>query len=112
MKQQKSQEGNQQRKLPPFLKNIKAMMKLKKLKGSPKDYVVLSGEMMMDYRANYKITRIDDVKHHGSMLLLHKRNLYRFIKEEQAKMFWHRTLGVRAALPKPKEKEGQKEIKS
>jgi hypothetical protein len=93
-------------------KMIRDLMKIKKYRGNPRDYFAITGETVLDVYGVYKVKRIDDT---GSdeLLLMHKRNMHRFIDPEEAAMFWNRTHGVRvprrivngvAEFPKSKKK--------
>lgn len=73
---------------------IRNLMKLKKRRGNPKDYVILVGDRMFDAYGNYPIERITSSGENG-MVLLHKKNLHLFIGEENSKRFWNRKFGIR-----------------
>jgi len=70
-------------------------MKLKKRRGNPKDYVVLTGASMLDaYETRAVRNRKKDTSEE-KVLLIHKRHLHFFIDEQQAAEFWNRKLHVR-----------------
>jgi len=70
-------------------------MKGKKYRGNVKDYVVLSGNMLMDYAGTYNVKRTE-FETGEDVLLLHKKWLHRFISGEDAQQFWNRKLRIRA----------------
>lgn len=73
---------------------IRNLMKLKKRKGNPKDYVILVGETLFDAYGNYPVKFKPKIKLDG-MLLLHKKHLHRFIDDKIAARFWNRKLRIR-----------------
>lgn len=85
---------------------IRDLMKVKKRKGNPKDYVILVGTSMFDAYGLYPIKRVTDAGVDG-MVLLHKKNLHRFIGDEHAARFWNRKLAMRVPN-KTREKTGGK----
>lgn len=78
----------------PHYQKVKDLMKEKELRGNPKDYVILTDDMMVDYRSAYKIDRIDKDTE-SNMLLVHKKWLHRFVKKEVAEMFWNLKIRMR-----------------
>lgn len=81
---------------------IRHLMKAKKYRGNPKNYVVLMGCKMLDIYSDYVVSRKEDTGEEKT-LLLHKRHLHRFIGEKIASNFWNKKIGVRR--PRNREKE-------
>lgn len=83
---------------------IADMMHAQKLKGNPRDYVILSGASLLEFNGTYEV-KIDDgakLKFAG-VLLVHKRKLHHFIGEGEASRFWRARIG-RVNDPDPPQK--------
>jgi hypothetical protein len=95
------------RDLGPNEKVIRDLMKIKKYRGNPKDYVVLAGDNVMDVDGSVPVKRKTE-QGRDKVLLLHKKDLHKIIDDAQAARFWNRKLRVRVPrrratkpLPKP-----------
>ena len=81
---------------------IADMLFSEKMKGNPRNYVVLSGSSLLDYNGTYEINLDDGYKlRFSGVLLVHKRKLHHFIGDAEAGRFWRRGLG-RSQGPNPK----------
>jgi len=74
---------------------IRELMKLKKRRGNPKDYVVLTGASMLDAYETRVVRNRRKNSGEEKVLLIHKRHLHFFIDEQQAAEFWNRKLHIR-----------------
>jgi hypothetical protein len=81
-------------------KTIKALMISKKVKGHYKDYVIITGNRLVDWQGTFNIT-VDDGYTLGvdGLALIHKKRLHMIIGDEQAKRFWHPQLGRIVEVP-------------
>lgn len=81
-------------------KTIKALMVSKKVKGNFKDYVIITGNRLVDWRGTFSIT-VDEGHRLGvdGLALIHKNRLHMIIGDEQAKRFWHPQLGRIMEVP-------------
>jgi hypothetical protein len=78
--------------------------------GSYKDYVVIAGNRLVDWRGSYDIKRAEDSKSVGipdGVALIHKRKLKNVIGDGAAKMFWRPGVG-RVGSRSPRKPEAQK----
>ncbi len=71
------------------------MMKKAGVTGDVRDYVVVSGEMMLDYRQQYRLSRQATTQ----PVIVHKRTLHRLVGPQVAGQFWSRTLKQRLGGP-------------
>lgn len=72
---------------------IAELMHSKQLKGSPKDYVILVGRRLIDYKGTFDIGGLKAKHGFGGVTLVHKRELARFVGEQESRRFWRRGLG-------------------
>ncbi len=89
-------------------KLIRDLMVEKKVKGNWKDYVIIVGNHLTNWKNDFEI-RVEEGKTLGvdGVALIHKRNLSPIIGDEQAKRFWHPQFGRLMEVPegtKPSEK--------
>lgn len=88
---------------------IEAAMKDRKVRGNPKDYVLLVRDRLIDCSGSYKMFQVneDQTEHKkvefDKVRLVHKRNLHQYAAEPVASRFWNRKLGVR--VPQRKRKD-------
>jgi hypothetical protein len=70
------------------------LMASTKVKGHYKDYVIIAGKRLMDWRGSFDLIA-DDGKTIGinGMALLHKSKLEKVIGPEMARNFWHAGIG-------------------
>jgi len=73
-------------------KMVKEFMEAEKVGGSYKDYVLITGNRLIDYQGSYDIM-FKDGKGVGEMILVHKRKLAAILPEDFAARFWHPKLG-------------------
>ena len=87
---------------------IHDLMKAHKVNGNFKDYVVIVGNRLIDYRRSFDIT-LDDEGTLGvdGIALVHKRKLKNIIGEKAAAQLWHPIFGRIIDLP-PATKPTQK----
>jgi hypothetical protein len=72
---------------------IAELMHSKRIKGSPKDYVIVVGQRLIDYRGTYDIRGLEARHGFAGVNLVHKRELERFVGSEQSRRFWRRGVG-------------------
>ena len=79
----------------PHEQIVRDLMKSKKYRGNMKDYAILTGNRMMDFKGTYRITRADTESkiEPETILLIHKKWLHRFVVEHA--LFWNRKIGIR-----------------
>ena len=101
-KKQRESQGIQEKQPAPTAnaRTIKAMMLEEKVKGNFKDYVIITGNRLLDWRSSYSIT-VDEGYTLGvnGVALVHKKKLHMIIGDEQAKQFWHPQLGRIMEVP-------------
>lgn len=72
---------------------IADMMKERKVKGKPIEYVIIHDNAIIDavlaYRAGTSTTE-------KNVLLVHKKDLHNHVPKDIAELFWHRKMGVRS----------------
>ena len=75
-------------------KMISELMHSQNVRGNPKDWTIIAGYRLVDYYGSYDI-RLEDGRTTGtkSVVLVHKRNLHKFIGAEMAVKFWRRGIG-------------------
>lgn len=88
----------------PNGKIIYGFVKRTKAKGSFKDYVLITGSRMIDYRNSYNIM-IENKTENNNIYLLHKSKLKNLIGKEEALKFWHPKIGRLADVKEGKKKE-------
>ena len=82
----------------PHEQIVRDLMKSKKYRGNMKDYAILTGDRMMDFKGTYRITRVADSENktgNDVIILIHKKWLHRFVVEHG--LFWNRKMGIREA---------------
>lgn len=88
---------------------IKLMIE-EKIRGSFKDYVIIVGNQLLDWRKNMTLTAHDGLSVRvDKPVLVHKSKLKNIISQEAAAAFWHPVFGRLVDLPpatKPKGSEG------
>jgi len=69
------------------------------VKGNYRDYVLLVGDRLIDWKGSHGIVNTDDNKpaHVQGIRLVHKKNLKSILPEEVAAQFWHPKLGRKGA---------------
>jgi len=81
----------------PNAKMIATAMASEKIRGDCRDYVLLVGDRLIDYRDSHgmTITQADGTQpiKVDKPWLVHKRNLHKIMSPELAARFWHPTLG-------------------
>jgi hypothetical protein len=75
------------------LKMISDLMKSERVRGNPKDYVVLAGFRVIDWAGEFDV-HADDGGTVGinGIALIHKKNLEPVLGEKFANQFWSKTL--------------------
>lgn len=68
---------------------IAEMMHARRLRGNPKDYVILVGPRLIDFAGTYEIQGMMQPK----VVLVHKRELSRVVGEQASRRFWRRGTG-------------------
>lgn len=87
----------------PNIEIIKALMKSRKQRGNPKNFVVVSGSTILDYAGTYNLMYKDkdgesqEAKTEG-VGLYHKRDLCRLFGEEIGSKFWNRKTSTRRRM--------------
>ena len=86
-------------KLTANARTIKTLMDSVGKRGNPKDYVVLAGCQLMDYRGTYEVRRGDGatVGVNEEMALIFKGDLHKIVGEAMASRFWNRKTRTRVA---------------
>jgi len=79
----------------PNAKMILDAMRSEGVKGNYRDYVLLVGDRLIDWKGSHNIVTIDGNKpaHVSGIRLMHKRNLKNVLPEDIAAMFWHPKMG-------------------
>ena len=72
---------------------IAELMHSKGVKGSPKDFVIVVGRRLIDYRGTYDIRGLEAPHGFAGVTLVHKRELERFVGVTESRRFWRRGLG-------------------
>lgn len=72
-------------------KLIFQFMKTNKIKGDYRDYVLISGDRLINWDNSYNCETKNIEK--DGIKLVHKRNLKNILSEENAAVFWHPKLG-------------------
>ncbi len=72
---------------------IRDMLLAEKIRGNPKDYVIISGLRLIDYNGSYDIRLENGKASPKTVFLMHKRKLHNVIGDEQARRFWRQGLG-------------------
>jgi len=72
---------------------IAELMHAKGVKGSPKDFVIVVGRRLIDYRGTYDIRGLEAPLGFAGVTLVHKRELERVVGEKESRRFWRRGLG-------------------
>lgn len=78
-------------------REIFVLMKDNGIKGDVRDYMILTENMMIDYRSSYTVPVVSSdgrglLNFGAELKLVHKKNLYKLIGEA-AKRYWHPFLG-------------------
>lgn len=88
---------------------IADMLFSEKVRGSPRDYVILSGSSLLEFNGTYEVKIDDGAKlRFSGVLLVHKRKLHRFIGKVEASRFWRARIG-RVHDPSPSAKTSKAE---
>ena len=66
---------------------IADMMHTQKMRGNPKDYVILSGSSLLDFDGTYEVRR-EVGKALALVCIVHKRNLQNVIGPKESARFW------------------------
>lgn len=74
---------------------IADMLHTEKIRGNPKDYVILSGASLMDFDGTYEMRHDGGSLSVPSVHLVHKRRLHNIIGAKQAARFWVPGIGRR-----------------
>lgn len=72
---------------------IAELMHSKKIKGSPKDFVIVVGRRLIDYQGTYDIRGLEAKHGFAGVSLVHKRELDRVVGPNESRRFWRRGLG-------------------
>jgi hypothetical protein len=84
--------------LTPHGKRLMAFMADSKVKGNFKDYALFVGDQMIDAWGQYTIRRqAPEGSEPAPVVLVHKRDLWKIIGDDNAKRFWHRRIGKRTS---------------
>lgn len=67
---------------------IADMMHSEKMRGNVRDYVVLSGNTLIDFHGTFDMRKDGGKLSVPKVCIVHKRNLYKFVGYEQAERFW------------------------
>lgn len=81
------------------LKLVEKLMRERKVRGNPKDWVIIHAGLMMDWEGTYQltVTQTGEKVSVQEVALLHKRDLASFMKPEHARQFWNPALGMRVS---------------
>jgi hypothetical protein len=81
--------------LKPNAKMIVEAMKEAKIKGNYRDYVLLVGDRLIDYRESHGLAALDGLSSARveGMAVMHKKRLKNILPEDVAALFWHPRLG-------------------
>lgn len=89
-------------------RHIIQLMIEEKVRGDFKDYVIIVGDQLLDWRKNMTLTAQDGLSVRvANPVLVHKSKLKNIISQEAAEAFWHPVFGRLVDLPpatKPKGK--------
>jgi len=72
---------------------IAELMHSKKIKGSPKDFVIMIGRRLIDFHGTYEIRGVEGGQGVPGVSLVHKRELDRIVGAKEAGRFWRRGWG-------------------
>lgn len=88
----------------PNGKIIYKYIKETKAKGTFKEYMLIIGNRMLDYRDSYNVI-IENRTESDNIYLLHKSKLKNLIGEEEALKFWHPKIGRLIDVKEGKKKD-------
>lgn len=93
-KRKRFEQQAQQSAPTPNAKLINDLMVEKRVEGDFKDYVIISGSRLIDWKKSFDI-KLDGDKSLGidGVALIHKRRLHNIVGDEEASRFWHPGLG-------------------
>jgi hypothetical protein len=74
---------------------IADLMFAKKQRGKVKDWAVISGSRLVDWRGSYDV-QVKDGALTDSVTLIHKRDLFKVLEEGEADRFWNRRTNMRS----------------
>ena len=96
--EKKRKEVQIERKITPNARVIQGLMRSRNVKGDYREYVVLTGNSLVDWKGSHTLSTSDGkVIGVKEMALVHKRNLKNFLPSEIAERFWHPKLGTLGA---------------
>lgn len=72
---------------------IAELMHSKGVKGSQKDFVIIVGRRLIDYRGTYDIRGLEAKHGFSGVNLVHKRDLEKYVGANESRRFWRRGLG-------------------
>jgi hypothetical protein len=80
---------------------IRAAMKVKGIRGNPRDYVLLMGDRLLECTGSFAMFQVNEDQSESKRVefegvqLVHKKHLHKYAAEPVAAKFWNRKLGVR-----------------
>lgn len=100
-RQREKGEKQAQKSMPTAnAKMINDLMVEDKIKGNFKDYVIISGNRLINWKGSFEI-HLDEGVTTGvnGVALIHKNKLHNVIGEEEAARFWHPQFGRLVEVP-------------
>lgn len=93
-REERKKKWRQEAKLTQNARMIINIMAENKIRGSYKDYILIVGNNLIDWKRSYNVTIKRDAES-GSVgvLIMHKKNLKNVLPAAMAAEFWHPTLG-------------------